>query len=73
MIPELLKKRELSDNSWIVKVEDIKDFDISAKNLNKKAEAEIRKPDEIVKELQENESQICNYLEELGAILNIRK
>lgn len=64
-IPELLKKREVSDNSWIVNVEDVKDFDISAKNPNKKAEAEIRKPDVIIKELEENEQEIGNALDTL--------
>lgn len=69
MIPELLKKRELSDNSWLVKVEDIKDFDISAKNPNKKAEAEIRKPDEIMKDLTNNDKQINELLIGLKEIL----
>ena len=68
-IPALLEKRELWDNSWIVNIEDIKDFDISAKNPNKKAEAEIRKPDVIVKELQENEDKIWIALKELSYVL----
>ncbi len=68
-IPALLKKRELWDNSWIVNIEDIKDFDISAKNPNKKAEAEIRKPTEIMQELKDNEKLIENALNELEGIL----
>ena len=57
-IPALLKKRELTENSWIVKVEDIQDFDISAKNPNKKQETEIRSPQDILSDLQQNEAQI---------------
>ncbi|MCP4523577.1 MAG: SAM-dependent DNA methyltransferase, partial [Candidatus Gracilibacteria bacterium] len=68
-IPELLKKRELGDNSWIVKVEDIKDFDISAKNPNAKDEEIIRTPKEIFEELTDNDNQINKLLGELKNIL----
>lgn len=50
-------------------IEDIKDFDISAKNPNKKAEAEIRKPTEIMQELKDNEKLIEKALNELEGIL----
>lgn len=68
-IPELLKKRKLWDNSWIVKVEDIKDFDISAKNPNAKDEEVIRTPTEIFEELTTNDTQINKLLWELKNIL----
>lgn len=68
-IPEMLQKRELWDNSWIVKREDIKDFDISAKNPNKAKEEEIRTPNEIFSELQENDKEINKLLNELKVIL----
>jgi type I restriction enzyme M protein len=68
-IPELLHKREISDNSWIVKVEDIKDFDISAKNPNTKNEEIIRNPTEIFEELTTNDIQINKLLWELKNIL----
>ncbi len=68
-IPELLKKRELGDNSWIVNVEDIKDYDISAKNPYKGEEEVLRSPDEIMKSLQENEKIITENLLELNKIL----
>ena len=68
-IPELMKKRKISDNSWIVKVEDIKDFDISAKNPNNKNEEIIRTPNEIFEELTDNDKQISTLLSELKDIL----
>jgi len=71
-IPELLQKREISDNSWIVKVEDIKDFDISAKNPNNKNEEVIRTPSEIFEELTDNDKQISKLLSELKGILKKR-
>ena len=50
-IPTLLKKREITENSWIMRVEDIVEYDISAKNPHKKQETQLRSPDEILTEL----------------------
>ena len=69
-IPELLHKRVISENSWIVKVKEIKDFDISAKNPNSKNEEIIRTPSEIFEELENNDKQINGLLSELKNILN---
>jgi len=68
-IPDFLKKREESENSWIVKIEDVKDFDISAKNPNKKNEEIIRKPEEILKNIEENDEEIKVLISELKWIL----
>lgn len=68
-IPEALHKRELWVNSWIVKKEDIKDFDLSAKNPNKAKEEEIRTPNEIFEELETNDKEINKLLWELKVIL----
>jgi len=68
-IPDFLKKRKIWENSWIVKIEDIKDFDISAKNPNKNNEEIIRKPDEIFKDLKESDKKSNILLEELKGIL----
>jgi len=68
-IPELLAKRENWENSWIVKVEDIKDYDLSAKNPNKQTEEIIRKPNEILNDLEQNDEQIRNLFSELKQIL----
>lgn len=68
-IPEMLQKREVWPNSWIVKKEDIKDYDLSAKNPNKAKEKEIRTPNEIFEEMKENDEVINNLLWELKEIL----
>ena len=68
-IPELLKKRELGDNSWIVKVDDIKDYDLSAKNPYKGEEEVLRSPDEIMDLLKENEWIIQDHLQKLSDLL----
>ena len=64
-IPELMKKREISENSWIVKAKDIQNFDLSAKNPNKIKEEIFRAPNEILMEMSENESEIQKILENL--------
>jgi len=68
-IPEMLQKRELWPNSWIVKVEDIKDYDLSAKNPNKSNFEEIRTPNQIFDEMKENDEVINNLLLDLKEIL----
>lgn len=64
-IPELLQKREISEDSWTIKVEDLKNFDLSAKNPNKIKEEIFREPDEILTEMTENEIEIQKILENL--------
>lgn len=68
-IPKLLKNREIGKNSWIIKVEDIKDYDLSAKNPNKNAEEILRKPEEIITEIEKNNSEIEKVIKELKNIL----
>ncbi|MBS9783795.1 N-6 DNA methylase [Candidatus Gracilibacteria bacterium] len=68
-IPEALKTREIGENSWIVKVEDLKDFDLSAKNPNNKHEEIIRKPDEILKDLEENQKEVEKLMRELRGLI----
>lgn len=69
-IPELLKTKEIWSNSWIVKIEDIKDYDISAKNPNNVKKDEIRTPSEIFNELEQNDKEINVLIWELKEILN---
>jgi len=65
------QKREISENSWIVKVEDIvkRDYDLSAKNPNKAKSVVYRKPDELVKSVLEKEKEIEEILEKIKKIL----
>jgi len=64
-----LQKREISENSWTVKVEDLKNFDLSAKNPNKIKEEIIRNPEEIISEIEKNNLEITKLVSELKNIL----
>jgi len=61
------QKREISKNSWIVKVEDIikRDYDLSAKNPNKTKGATYRKPEELVKSVLKKEKEIEGILKKI--------
>lgn len=61
------QKREISENSWIVKVEDIikRDYDLSAKNPNRPKGVVYRKPEELVKSILEKEKEIEEILRKL--------
>lgn len=54
------QKRETSENSWIVKIEDIvkRDYDLSAKNPNKEKDIVSRAPEEILKDVLQKEKEI---------------
>ena len=67
---ELQKTKVESENSWSINVKEIdqKTFDISAKNPNKKEEAALRQPQEILEEmkaLDEESADILNSILEL--------
>lgn len=68
-IPEFLKERKISENSWLVKVEDIKDYDLSAKNPNKNKEKILRSPEEIISEIEANNIEIEKIMKDLKNIL----
>lgn len=67
---ELQKTKADSENSWSINVKDIdqKTFDLSAKNPNKKEEAALRQPQEILEEmkaLDEESADILNSILQL--------
>jgi len=61
------QKREISENSWIVKIKDIikRDYDLSAKNPNKMKGVTYRKPKELVESISKKEKEIFGILEKL--------
>ncbi|MEA1918529.1 MAG: N-6 DNA methylase, partial [Campylobacterota bacterium] len=63
------EKRELTDNSWVVHVNDIKDFDISAKNPNNNEVIAHRSPMELVKNIKSNNKEIDSLMDEVEKIL----
>ena len=68
-IPNLLKNRVVWENSWIVKVEDIKDYDLSAKNPNKASVENLRPPLEIIEIIEKNDNEIKKLVSELKNII----
>ena len=65
------QKREISGNSWIVKVEDIikRDYDLSGKNPNKIKGIIYRKPTELTKDTLDKEEKIQKILKEIEKTL----
>lgn len=68
-IAELQKTRAITPNSWIVKVEDIKDYDLSAKNPNKAVEEALPSPSEILEKIEERNQKIDELTKTLSQII----
>jgi len=66
---ECWRDRKLTDNSWIVNVNDIKDFNISAKNPNNIEVIEHKSPMELVENIKTNNKMIFDLIEEVESIL----
>jgi len=67
---DVCKDRKETDNSWIVNVNDIKDFDLSAKNPNKLKTIEHKTPIELVENIASNNKEINDLMGEIASILN---
>jgi len=65
------KKKALSENSWIVSIDEIKerDYDLSARNPNRKLTIEYPAPEEIIASLEEKEKRISELLAEIKSVL----
>lgn len=63
------ESRKITENSWIVNVNDIKDFDISAKNPNKNETIEHKSPIELVENIKLNNAEINDLMDEIETIL----
>jgi type I restriction enzyme M protein len=63
------ESRKITENSWIVNVNDIKDFDISAKNPNKNDAIEHKSPIELVENIKLNNAEINDLMDEIETIL----
>jgi len=66
---ELFKKRASTANSWTVKVSDIKESDLSAKNPNKQGDIDHLPPAEILAKLKANDAEISDLLDEIELIM----
>ncbi len=65
----IFEERKETDNSWIVKINDIQDYDLSAKNPNNKIEIDHLPPKEILIQIRDNEKSVSNLLNEIEEIL----
>lgn len=65
------KKREVSENSWVVSIEDIKErgFGISPRNPNSAESAELLPPNEIIKEMENNQIEVNQIVSKLKEML----
>lgn len=66
---EIWQERKITENSWIVPVSEIRDYDISAKNPNHVETVEHKAPLEIVEAIKANSAQIDAIMNEIEAIL----
>ncbi|WP_162427277.1 type I restriction-modification system subunit M [Pontibacter pudoricolor] len=66
---ELYSTRVTSENSWLVNVADIVDYDLSAKNPTKQQSIEHLPPIDIVAKLNANDKLIGELLNEIESIL----
>ena len=68
---ELQKTKADSENSWSIQIKDIDQstFDLSAKNPNKKEEAALRQPQDILKEMRELDVETEKILESIAKLI----
>lgn len=68
---KLQKSKTDSNNSWSIDISDIDKeiFDLSVKNLNKKDEAVLRTPEEIIKEMDKHDAEIKSSILSIKNIL----
>jgi type I restriction enzyme M protein len=69
---EKWKRWEISENSWVVPVEEIvkRGYDLTAKNPNRREEAEYKSPEELIASVIEKERAILEIAEEIQNLLN---
>jgi type I restriction enzyme M protein len=68
---EKFQKRTTSENSWIVSAEELRkrNYDLTAKNPNRKEELAHKPPKELVKEIEEIEEKVEKILAEIKRLL----
>jgi len=67
---ELFESRIETDNSWIVNVNDIKDYDLSAKNPNIEQEEELLPPMKILEAIRTNDKELGDLINNIESLLN---
>jgi len=66
-----IKTREISDNSWIVPIDEIKNnnYDLTPKNPNKKEEFEFIEPKDLLEEIETLNYEIDKIMKEIREVL----
>ncbi len=67
---KLYVTRKETDHSWVVKVGDIKGYDLSAKNLKSEVGVEHESPRKLLQNIRQNSSKIDELLNSIETILN---
>ena len=67
---ELFETRKETNNSWMVNINDIKDYDLSAKNPNAEQEEELLPPKEILQSIRSNDTELGNLINDIESLLN---
>jgi type I restriction enzyme M protein len=68
---KIWQTKELTEQSWIVPVEEIikNNFNLDVKNPNKKAEFEHLPPEELITKIEESEKTISGLLAEIKGLI----
>jgi type I restriction enzyme M protein len=67
---EFQKIQNEADNSWVLDVTDLEDFDLSVRNPNKNKEALVRDPKEILNNIYLLEEKTNGLLAKIGEFLS---
>jgi len=69
------KQKAISENSWIASIDEVQenDYDLSARNPNRKQIIEYPEPSEIISDLLEKEKRITELLNELRKIIGEKR
>lgn len=63
------QKHVESESSWVKKIDDLKEYDLTAENPNGKTDLAHKPPDRLLWEIEEKEKQICDILGRLQKLL----
>ena len=68
-----VKEQRTGENAWIVRAEEIKECDLSAKNPNKQEAVTHKSPLELVESIKESSAEVATLLDEIEMIITARK
>lgn len=64
------QKKELSDNSWLVNIKELKNFDISAENPKSRSSIEYLSPEQLIENILKNEKEFLKLTNEIKSYLD---